>query len=69
MKEQTVKIFKRFGERIQYVRKTEHITLDELSKQSGLSIGPEIWKQMEGKAGPHMIQGIGAGCVSPIQAL
>ena len=39
MKEQTVKIFKRFGERIQYVRKTERITLDELSKQSGLSIG------------------------------
>lgn len=39
MKEQTTEIFKRFGERIQYVRKTEHITLDELSKQSGLSIG------------------------------
>lgn len=39
MKEQTSEIFKRFGERIQYVRKTEHITLDELSKQSGLSIG------------------------------
>lgn len=39
MKEQTVKIFKRFGERIQYIREVEHITLDELSKQSGLSIG------------------------------
>lgn len=39
MKEQTTEIFKRFGERIQYVRKIEHITLDELSKQSGLSIG------------------------------
>lgn len=39
MKEQTVKIFKQFGERIQYIREVEHITLDELSKQSGLSIG------------------------------
>ena len=39
MKEQTVKIFKRFGERIQYIREVENITLDELSKQSGLSIG------------------------------
>lgn len=39
MKEQTSKIFKRFGERIQYIRKVEHITLDELSKQSGLSVG------------------------------
>lgn len=39
MKEQTVKIFKRFGERIQYIREVENNTLDELSKQSGLSIG------------------------------
>lgn len=39
MKEQTSEIFKRFGERIQYIREVEHITLDELSKQSGLSIG------------------------------
>ena len=48
MKEQTVKIFKRFGERIQYVRKTERITLDELSKQSGLSIG-QLRKWESGK--------------------
>ena len=39
MKEQTSEIFKRFGERIQYIREVEHITLDELCKQSGLSIG------------------------------
>lgn len=39
MKKPTTEIFKRFGERIQYIRKVEHITLDELSKQSGLSVG------------------------------
>lgn len=39
MKEHTSEIFKRFGERIQYIREVEHITLDELCKQSGLSIG------------------------------
>lgn len=38
MKKTTTEIFKRFGERIQYIRKVEHITLDELSKQSGLSV-------------------------------
>ena len=48
MKEQTTEIFKRFGERIQYVRKTEHITLDELNKQSGLSIG-QLRKWESGK--------------------
>ena len=39
MKEQTSEMFKRFGERIQYIREVENISLDELSKQSGLSIG------------------------------
>lgn len=39
MKDQTSEIFKRFGERIQYIREVEHITLTELSKQSGLNIG------------------------------
>lgn len=39
MKKPTTEMFKRFGERIQYIRKVEHITLDELSKQSGLSVG------------------------------
>ena len=39
MKEHTSEILKRFGERIQYIREVENITLDELSKQSGLSIG------------------------------
>lgn len=39
MKEQTSEMFKRFGERIQYIREVEHISLTELSKQSGLSIG------------------------------
>ena len=48
MKEQTGKIFKRFGERIQYIREVENITLDELSKQSGLSIG-QLRKWESGK--------------------
>ena len=48
MKEQTSEMFKRFGERIQYIREVEHITLDELSKQSGLRIG-QLRKWESGK--------------------
>ena len=43
-----IRKFKRFGERIQYIREVENITLDELSKQSGLSIG-QLRKWESGK--------------------
>ena len=36
--DKNAKLFKRIGERIQYVRDINHMTMEELSDQSGLSI-------------------------------